>query len=263
MCGIVGAINFKLVPDEINGVMYHRGPDEQHGFNEDNVDFYHLRLSILDIAGGVQPMHLKNRYSIIFNGEIYNHQEVRKQFSLQGQTSSDTETLLLLYEKFGENFLHHLDGMFVFAIYDRQEKKIFIARDRAGKKPLYIFKYDNKVVFASELNCLNKLLPLEINHNNFYHYTRLGAFYRNTTPYKHVKELAAGTHLIIDCKSLAIKETRWWNIHEHYLNRNDDELQFSIEKTKTYLDAAVKRRLESSDLEVGCFLSGGIDSGLI
>jgi asparagine synthase (glutamine-hydrolysing) len=243
--------------------MFHRGPDEQNAFGADNVDMYHLRLSILDIGGGKQPMHLQDRYTILFNGEIYNHAEIRKQFYLQGHTGSDTETLLLLYQKFGTAFLHYLDGMFVFAIYDRVEKTIFIARDRAGEKPLYIFNHDNTIVFASELNCLRKLLPLEIDSDNFYHYTRLGAFYRNMTPYKHVTELAAGTHLLIDCRSLAIKETRWWNIHDHYENASADNLQESLAKTNAFLDIAVKRRLESSDLEVGCFLSGGIDSGLV
>ncbi|MFT3909264.1 MAG: asparagine synthase (glutamine-hydrolyzing) [Ferruginibacter sp.] len=262
MCGIAGSVNFKLAYDKINSVMFHRGPDEQHSFAADNVDFYHLRLAILDISGGKQPMHLHDRFTIIFNGEIYNHAAIRKQFGLIGTTNSDTETLLMLYERMGENFLQYLDGMFVFAIYDKVNRNIFIARDRAGKKPLYIFNDNKKIVFASELNCLKGLLPLEIDQNNFYHYMRLGVFYRKLTPYKNVTELAAGTYLTIDCNSLEIKETRWWNIREFYLKDNKDNLQQSLEKTDAFLQEAVKRRLESSDLEVGCFLSGGIDSGL-
>ena len=136
MCGIAGAVNFKLSHDTIDHTMHHRGPDEQGGYASGNVDFFHLRLSILDISGGKQPMHLGDKYTIIFNGQIYNHSELRARFDLHGHTSSDTETLLLLYQKFGTDFLQHLDGMFVLAIYDKEKNILFIARDRAGKKPL-------------------------------------------------------------------------------------------------------------------------------
>ncbi len=262
MCGIAGSVNYKLSYDTIRDKMLHRGPDEQAGYAADNVDLYHLRLSILDIGGGKQPMHLDDRYTIIFNGEIYNHADIRKQFGITGKTSSDTETLLLLYQKMGTGFLQYLDGMFVFIIYDRQEKKLFIARDRAGKKPFYYFFDGKKFVFASELNCLKGLLPLQMNADNFWHYTRLGVFYRNLTPYQQVTELAAGSFLLVDCNDLKIHEERWWNIHDFYNSTNTDSLDQSLEIVDAHLNTAVKRRLESSDLEVGCFLSGGIDSGL-
>ena len=263
MCGIAGAVNFKLPYQKIYRDLSHRGPDEQSGFNIDNVDLYHLRLSIVDIAGGKQPMHLDDRYTIIFNGEIYNHQEVRSQVGLQGHTSSDTETLLLLYRKYGVDFLHYLDGMFAFALYDKQEKTIFVARDRAGKKPLYYYSDGEKIVFASELNCLKGILPLQMDDNNFYHYLRLGSFYKKLTPYRNVKELPAGSFIFIDCTTLDIQEKCWWNINERYTKSNDDSFEESLEKVDEFLHASVKRRVESSDLEVGSFLSGGIDSGLI
>jgi asparagine synthase (glutamine-hydrolysing) len=262
MCGIAGSVNFKLSYDTIKARMLHRGPDEQSGYLCDNIDFFHLRLSILDIGGGKQPMHLDERYTIIFNGEIYNHGEVRKKLGLQGRTSSDTETLLLLYRKYGVDFLDHLDGMFVFALYDKQEKQLFIARDRAGKKPLYYYQDGEKLVFASELNCLKGLLPLEMNADNFYHYTRLGTFYRSLTPYQKVTELGAGSYLLVDCNDFKVTEHRWWNIHDYYTKASSDTIEQSEEKVDGFLNEAVKRRLESSDLEVGCFLSGGIDSGL-
>jgi asparagine synthase (glutamine-hydrolysing) len=262
MCGIAGSVNFKLSYDTIKAQMLHRGPDEQSSFLCHNIDFYHLRLAILDIGGGKQPMHLDERYTIIFNGQIYNHAELRKKLDLQGRTSSDTETLLLLYRKYGTDFLDHLDGMFVFALYDQQEKKLFIARDRAGKKPLYYYNDGEKLVFASELNCLRGLLPLQMNTDNFYHYTRLGTFYRSLTPYHKVTELGAGSCLLVDCSNFAVKEYKWWNIHEQYTRSNTDTIEQSEEKVDGYLNDAVKNRLESSDLEVGCFLSGGIDSGL-
>lgn len=263
MCGIAGSVNFKLSYTAIDAAMHHRGPDGQNGFSIDNIDFYHLRLSILDIAGGVQPMHLDGRYSIIFNGEIYNHAALRARFALSGKTHSDTETLLLLYRQVGSSMLQHLDGMFVLAIYDRKEKRLFIARDRAGKKPLYLFNDGRKLVFASELNCLKAMLPLEMDPGNFYHYTRMGTFYRQLTPYRQVKEMSAGSFWEIDCTSLSCTETRYWNIHEHYLNRKKDSLDESLQQVDNFLQQAVKRRIDSSDLEVGCFLSGGIDSGLV
>ena len=263
MCGIAGAVNFKLSHQTINGQMLHRGPDEQNGYTTDNIDFYHLRLSIVDIGGGKQPMHLANRYTIIFNGEIYNHQEIRQQFSINGNTSSDTETLLLLYQKFGTNMLQYLDGMFVFALYDSQQKQLFIARDRAGKKPLYYYKDAEKIVFASELNCLKALLPLQINEQNIYHYFRLGSFYKQLTPYKNVAELNAGSFLVVDCTSLDIQETKWWNINSLYKKSNGDDFETSLATVDKMLHQGIKRRVESSDLEVGSFLSGGIDSGLV
>ena len=99
MCGIAGAVNFKLPYQKVNDVLFHRGPDEQAGWQKDNVDLYHLRLAILDISGGKQPMHLDDRYTIIFNGEIYNHTTVKQELGLESTTSSDTETLLLLYRR--------------------------------------------------------------------------------------------------------------------------------------------------------------------
>lgn len=263
MCGIAGSVNYKLSYNTIDSVMHHRGPDGQNGFSDSNVDLYHLRLSIVDISGGAQPMHLDNRYTIIFNGEIYNHNEIRKQFGITGQTHSDTETLLLLYRRFGSDMLQYVDGMFIIVIYDKAEQKLFIARDRAGKKPLYIFNDGSKIVFASELNCLKSQLPLEIAPDNFYHYARMGTFYRHLTPYKNVKELGAGTFIQIDCTNLKCTETKWWDIHESYKLRSNDSLEQSLQKVDEHLHQAVKRRIDSSDLEVGCFLSGGIDSGLV
>ena len=263
MCGIAGAVNFKIDQGLVNRYMFHRGPDEQNGFTADNVDFYHLRLAILDINGGKQPMQLNNRYTIIFNGEIYNHAEVRKQLSIVGNTSSDTETLLLLYQKYDAAMLDYLDGMFVFAIYDNEEKKIFIARDRAGKKPLYIYNDGSKIVFASELNCLKGLLPLQMQEENMYHYLRFGSFYKQLTPYKNVTELGAGSFAIINCTTLEYNEKKWWDIGKFYHQQYSDKLAESLDKTDNYLHQAIKRRVESSDLEVGSFLSGGIDSGLV
>jgi asparagine synthase (glutamine-hydrolysing) len=153
MCGIAGTVNADFSYEKVIKNMGHRGPDEQNGYKNNNVNFFHLRLSILDIEGGHQPMHLSDKFTIIFNGEIYNHREIRAQFNLVGNTSSDTETLLLLYERFGTGFLDYLDGMFAFVIHDKVKNILFVARDRAGKKPFYYYLKGQKFAFASELNC--------------------------------------------------------------------------------------------------------------
>ncbi len=263
MCGIAGMINGGFSYQELTKMMGHRGPDEQNSYSSKNVNFFHLRLSILDIKCGHQPMEFEEKYTIVFNGEIYNHQEIRKQFGLQGKTSSDTETLLLLYDRFGTDFLKYIDGMFAFAIHDKIKNQLFIARDRAGKKPFYYYAEGKTFAFASELNGLKSMISLEINHSNIYQYLRLGTFYRQFTPYKYVTELKAGTFLIIDCSTLQIQETNWWNINNFYQKESKDSLEESLQKTDDFLHLAIKRRIESSDLEVGSFLSGGIDSGVV
>lgn len=263
MCGIAGSINFNLSAPVINQAMGHRGPDERNAFTDKNLNLYHLRLSILDISGGSQPMHLDGRYTLIFNGEIYNHTELRTRFGLLGKTHSDTETLLLLYRKMGMAMLHELDGMFAFCIYDNQEGKIILARDRAGVKPLYVYDDGEKIVFSSELNCLRALLPLQKNEGACYHYLRLGCFYRRLTPYLHVSELKAGSWMEIQLNNLQKKTESWWDIHSFYLQKHRIPIEEAITQTDQFLHTAIKRRIDTSDLEVGCFLSGGIDSGLV
>jgi asparagine synthase (glutamine-hydrolysing) len=263
MCGIAGAINSSFSYPQVIKTLGHRGPDEHNSYQYKNVNLFHLRLSILDISCGKQPMHLDEKYTIIFNGEIYNHQEIRKQYDIKGETSSDTETLLLLYDRFGTDFLDLLDGMFAFVIFDKIKNQLFIARDRAGKKPFYYFFDHKKFVFASELNALKTMTNLEIESANFFQYLRLGTFYRQFTPYKNVTELRAGSFLLVDCTTLSINESRWWNINDYYQKQSNNSLEESLQKTDQFLHQAIKRRLESSDLEVGSFLSGGIDSGVV
>lgn len=263
MCGIAGSLNLDFSYERVSESMGHRGPDDRHGYRHQQVSLFHLRLSILDISGGRQPMELHDRYVIVFNGEIYNHQELRTRFQLNGQTSSDTETILLLYEREGPGFLDHLDGMFAFAIYDKQENTIFLARDRAGKKPLYYYHQGQVFAFASELNGLKTMVPLSLEESHFYQYLRLGTFYKQNTPYREAIELPAGSSLRVQCQTLEIQKNQWWNIDRFYAIQSGDSLKESLSKTDHLLRQAIRRRIESSDLEVGCFLSGGIDSGLV
>ncbi len=263
MCGIAGSVNFKISLNQVKSKMGHRGPDDDGIFSDGAVTLCHLRLAILDIGGGKQPMQYAERYIIVFNGEIYNHLEVRKALNLVCSRQSDTETILAAYHSRGAECLNYFDGMFAFCIYDKQEQTLFFARDRAGKKPLYIFHDGSRLVFASELNLLNSLLALEIDEANFVNYYRLGAFYRKETPYKHVFELPNGHYAKVNIASLHLEQHQWWSIFEQYSHRHDVSEDEAKHKVLSLIENSVKLRMDSSDLEVGCFLSGGIDSGII
>lgn len=262
MCGIAGSINQTLDIPVLTQCLLHRGPDEQATFRENNLVLHHHRLAILDIAGGKQPMQ-HSPLTIIFNGEIYNHQEVRKKYDLQCKTNSDTETILHAYLKLGEKCLVDFDGMFVMAIYDKEKQELFLARDRAGKKPLYYFSDGKRFVFASELNAIRQQVSLQANENNLHQYIRMGYFYKEATPYQNVHELPAGCFARVSLNDPAIRISRWWDIHPYYLQSSGDDFNTALEKTDSMLHKAVQRRVESSDLEVGSFLSGGIDSGIV
>ena len=201
--------------------------------------------------------------TIIFNGEIYNHNEVRKKLDLHCSTHSDTETILHAYEKMGPSCLQEFDGMFAFVIYDRGKNELFLARDRAGKKPLYYYSDGESFIFASELNALRRQLKPEINEEHLQQYIRMGYFYKSSTPYKKVWELPAGHYAKVAVNKPEVKITQWWNIHDYYQKRSTDNFETALRSVDDLLHQAVKRRVESSDLEVGSFLSGGIDSGLV
>jgi len=262
MCGIIGSVNSILDENICKQSLVHRGPDEQNSIVLDNVFFYHLRLTILDAEGGKQPMSLDKRYYITFNGEIYNHLDVRKKLGLNCKTRSDTETILHAFRLKGIECLHYFDGMFAFAIYDNVEKQLTIARDRAGKKPLYLYRRDDQVIFASELNTIKALHPLQKNLSNINDYLQGGLLGKETS-YENVEELPGGSVAIINTQSVEVNINKWWSINNFYNNKNTDEFATAKNKVNNHLRTAVERRLDSSDLEVGTFLSGGIDSGIV
>jgi asparagine synthase (glutamine-hydrolysing) len=262
MCGIAGSVNYPLDIPKLTRDLFHRGPDEQTTFYDENLILHHHRLAILDIAGGRQPIHYEH-FTIIFNGEIYNHRELRKKFALNCKTNSDTETILHLYAKLGPAFLNEMDGMFALVIYDRKEKQIFLARDRAGKKPIYYYSDNRSFVFCSELNALRNQLPLQLNEQHLQQYVRMGYFYKTSTPYQHVYELPAAGYAYVSLSDTAVQVNKWWKIEEYYSTRSTDDFDTALSKIESSLHTAVKNRVESSDLEVGSFLSGGIDSGLV
>jgi len=262
MCGIAGSINVNLNVPKISKDLFHRGPDEQTFFEDNSLQFHHHRLAVLDIACGHQPMHFQD-FTIIFNGEIYNHLEVRAKYNLSCKTHSDTETILHAYAKAGPACLNDFDGMFAIAIYDKNKQHLFLARDRAGKKPIYYFSSGDKFAFASELNALRNQLPLEIDEEHIHQFIHTGYLFRAATPYKNVYELPAGSYAVIPLNDPRPIVVRWWDVHTFYSLSTNDNLDTALRNIDQLLHESVKRRLESSDLEVGSFLSGGIDSGLV
>ncbi len=257
MCGITG-FNFKVDDKNILNSLYHRGPDKQSKWNDDVISLFHTRLSIQDISEGHQPFIYQN-YVIIFNGEIYNHLELRKELTeFNFKTKSDTETLLYLYLKYKKDMFKKIDGMFAFCIYDKDKKTLFLARDRAGKKPLYIYQNGKDFGFASEINSL-KFLNLSIDKNDIKTYLSTGFC---ESGYEEVKEFPPGCYGKWKIKNGEWRIEKYFDVLDYFDESIKDENE-AIVLLDYILDKSVKNRLLSSDVEVGAFLSGGIDSSLI
>jgi len=280
MCGIGGAINFEAIKcknkkplhKNILDFLYHRGPDEQNYISYKNTLLAHTRLAIQDIQNGSQPFCIDGAI-LVFNGEIYNHQELRNKYlsEYKFKTSSDSETLLYLYKEYGEKIFDMLDGMFALAILDKEKKELILATDRAGKKPLYYYHKDNIFFFASELNVISKTINLQIQEEHINSYLRCGFFYKHSTPYKDVYQLEQGSFAKINLQvtsmqKLKLDKKKYFNILDLYntaFHQPQISFQEALMQTKEALQKSVKNRLISSDLEVGAFLSGGIDSSLV
>jgi asparagine synthase (glutamine-hydrolysing) len=265
MCGIFGTLNLPVKEQaaEIFSGLAHRGPDASGLAVRDNVELFHTRLSIQDLSNkGMQPMH-HHDLSIVFNGEIYNHLELREQYGLYAESNSDTKTLLMLFELMGMKMLDKLDGMFAFALYDQRKRELFLARDRAGKKPLYIYRNNAVMAFSSELNILYRMFKPEIDGSSISAYLYLGYHYRKATPYKSVTELENGQYQKINTETLEYTSVKWFDLTYFYKNQNKLSYWNTLNELDKKLRLAVNRRIDSSDQDVGSFLSGGIDSGLV
>lgn len=268
MCGINGIfhLNFKQVDqnqlEKMRDILEHRGPDDKGIFIKNNIGLGHRRLSIIDTSpAGHQPFISENgRYTIVFNGEIYNYQSFYPELKGKGislKTSSDTEVLLKLYELYGMEMLGRLNGMFAFAIWDDVEKKLILCRDRMGVKPLYYAIYKNTLFFASEQKALFTAgVPLEISNDGMEEYIFNRFVAGENTLYNQVKKVLPGHYLIIDEKG-KITTTRWWNLKEEIQNHP------KISNPKKWFEEtffeSVKLRMVS-DVPVGVLLSGGLDS---
>ena len=274
MCGIAGIINFdqsKINPELANGIkksLEHRGPDfSKVDYINENVALIHTRLSIIDLdQRSNQPMHSKDkRYSIVFNGEIYNFREIRKTLEEKGVrffTDGDTEVLLEGFVHYGSNILDLLRGQFAFAIYDSLKGSFFLARDRVGIKPLYFSLFDEVFIFSSELKAIEKsgLIPFNADYDSYISYLRHLSVPSSNTGNKNISKLEPGQYLVLN-KDRSISKNKYWDPFSFEVDHSITEKEATL-KVEELLFESVKYR-KVSDVEVGLFLSGGLDSSLI
>ncbi|MEI6337725.1 MAG: asparagine synthase (glutamine-hydrolyzing), partial [Verrucomicrobiota bacterium] len=273
MCGLAGFVGGGDRGDleRMTRRLTHRGPDAEGFFiaEHSSVHLGHRRLSIIDLAGGAQPMATADgNLIIVFNGEIYNHPELRADLEARGcvfQTDhSDTEVLLHGYREYGEEFVRRLNGMWAFALWDAGRKRLFLSRDRFGKKPLYWFHRQGTFAFASELTAVleHPAAPRSLSVRALQKFFAYALIPAPLTPVADVWKLPAGHNLILESGEPP-RLSRYWRYEiepdESLAQRPEDELAGEL---RDRLDRAVKRRL-MADVPLGVFLSGGIDSTAI
>lgn len=275
MCGIAGIIgkdrdlitceNIKKMTDAI----VHRGPDgEGQWTNEEKtVGLGHRRLSILDLSNaGSQPMHYLDRYSIVFNGEIYNYIEIRNFLKSKGYTfvsDSDTEVLMANFDYKREKCLEDFDGMFAFALWDKKKQTLFCARDRFGEKPFFYHQRNNSLYFASEMKALWSVgIPRQTNDRMLFNYWHFGYINNSNdlseTFYKDIYLLEPSHYMFVDEEGRILKKQKYWDIdHKNQL----ESVDFKEAKNTFFslFESSISRRLRS-DVAVGTSLSGGLDS---
>jgi len=264
ICGYSGIADDDLIV-QMTETLRHRGPDDFGYFKHGKVCLGHRRLSIIDLAGGRQPMtNADGSLVIIFNGEIYNYRELRTSLLERGHvfhTVSDTEVLLHLYEELGPEALHKLIGMFAFAIYDRRQDELFLARDRIGIKPLYYLELADRFLFASEVKailCYRQWSPT-LNPQAIHDYLALRYVPGDGGMFKDLKRLPAGHYLTY--RQGRVQLHRYWQPPPYvgpYARSDEDYLDEFAE----LMEKSVRRRL-ISDVSLGAYLSGGLDSSVI
>jgi len=268
MCGIAGFTQFTQSMGTINtlktmgNAIFHRGPDASGEYLDNNVGLAHRRLSIIDLSkAGNQPMFSTDqKIVIVFNGEIYNFLELRKELKQQGYsftTHTDTEVILALYQQHGEACLDKLNGMFAFALWDKQQQQLFIARDRIGKKPLYYFQQNDRFAFASEIKALLTLpdIPRDIRLDAVYDFFAYQYIPDPKSIFKHIHKLPPGHYMTVNAQG--INTQQYWDISFKHIS-SDSEAQLT-DQLLELATRCTKRRM-ISDVPLGAFLSGGIDS---
>jgi len=275
MCGIAGILskgnlNTKELLNNFLKMLKHRGPNAKGYFIDSKENLHiglaHTRLSIIDLSeSATQPMCNENEdIHIVFNGEIYNYKELRKKLIKKHKfkSNSDTEVILHLYEEKGENLLKYLRGMFALAIWDSKEKKLFLARDRFGIKPLYYSYSDDFFVFTSEIKAILKtnLIKKELNKNSIAFFLLNGYIPAPNTIYKNIFSLEPGHYMTINKRRITKKS--YYNLENVFLRSENISEEKAIKKIHNFLVDSVKYHL-ISDVPIGIFLSGGIDSSAI
>lgn len=278
MCGIAGIISLTDKPAKAGSIssmtdaISHRGPDgEGHWFSENGkIAFGHRRLAIIDLSeNGKQPMHYLDRYTITFNGEIYNYLELKEELVQKGyafHSNSDTEVLLALYDLKKEQCLADLDGMFAFAIYDHVAQQVFCARDRFGEKPFYYSNFEGSLVFASEMKALwaygVSKKPSKQRVFEYLAFDRMESFEDpESTFYEGISQIKPAHYLLIDLnKNQLSEQTNYWQID--LTKKTTISFEEAQVKFKQLFVQSIERRLRS-DVPVGSSLSGGLDSSSI
>lgn len=266
MCSILGYFNTKLSSDEIiklNLSMKHRGLDDstvkEYKAKDKKLYFGHNRLSIQDLATHAnQPME-NERFAIVFNGEIYNHLEIRRDLKYKNfKTSSDTETILWSFTQFGiEETISKFIGMFAIGLFDKIENKLYLIRDRVGIKPLYYTFQNDEFVFSSELKGFANHLKEKVSNKSIIQFMTLGYIPKNNSYYENISKLEAGNYLIFDGQNIEIE--RYWDLPTQKI---DISYKDAVVETERLIRSSIKYRL-LADVEVGSFLSGGVDSSLV
>ena len=274
MCGIAGFIGIgsRDILHAMTGAIGHRGPDADGFFTDEGngVFFGHRRLSIIDIAGGAQPMSTTDgNFVIIFNGEIYNYQALRQILEQKGHqfvtSHSDTEVLLHGYREWGRALPEKLNGMWAFAIYDRPKRQVFISRDRFGKKPFFYSLRKGVFAFSSELSSLKRhpSVSKEISRKYLKKYFAYGYIPSPGSIYEQVYKLPGGHNLIFDLDTGGLNIEKYWEfVLEPFESIPDNPEEEWGEELRHLISKAVQRRMVS-DVPLGIFLSGGIDSSCV
>ncbi|MFC1460951.1 asparagine synthase (glutamine-hydrolyzing) [Verrucomicrobiota bacterium] len=267
MSGICGYNwNDESLITRMTDTMVHRGPDQHGTFCCNGVSLGHRRLSIIDLSDhGRQPMANEDgSIRLVFDGKIYNFQELRKDLSNKGHrftSESDSEVVLHAYEEYGIEAIHKLSGMFAFAIWDEKMKSLFLVRDRIGIKPLYYFHNAGRFIFASEIKAIleDNSIARELNRQALYDYLGFEFVAAPETMFKNIKKLPAGHYLLVKDGTVEIKE--YWDLNFRP-GRSNFSYEEAVERVRDLLDDAVKKYLVS-DLPLGLFLSGGLDSSAL
>ncbi|HLM01251.1 MAG TPA: asparagine synthase (glutamine-hydrolyzing) [Pyrinomonadaceae bacterium] len=270
MCGISGIVTreklsagLSAAVSRMNAAQIHRGPDGAGEFSAPHVKLMMRRLSVIDLEGGAQPLYNEDEsLALIFNGEIYNYRELRDRLKKSGhafRTETDGEVILHLYEENDSDFVTRLRGMFAFALWDGRRRRLVLARDRMGEKPLYLFERDGALVFASELKGLlhSGLVPFRLNPravNLYFHYQYVP---EPLTPIEGARKLDAAHLLTVDVENWRIEEKKYWRM-EDAPPLDGEPRELIREKLEE-----VSRLIVRSDVPVGVALSGGLDSSIV
>lgn len=270
MCGINVIYNQDEILDQhkeivlkMNKEMLYRGPDAQEIWNDDNVVFGHVRLSIIGLENGSQPLFSTDKNLVLIcNGEIYNYVELKEQLKNDGaqfQTESDCETILFLYQKYGLDFIHHLRGMFAIVLWDKSKEELIIARDRMGKKPLYFASTLNGVVISSEMKAIAKcfLSNYSLNHKEIINSLKYShPLLEKETFINEIEKVEPGQLIVFHKDS--IKKCTYWS-NKSFVRKKTETRQNALKQTREILQESVAIRLRS-DVPVAVLLSSGIDS---